>query len=245
MTCYIANKKANNFSKTSGFAVTITDAACDSFYIYILSVFAFFVPRPLLRLLCLVRFCVFCASSTPSVSVVPRWVVCSSVSSMARFVYVCYALVSCLLIYVFRNLLRLHLLCLGELFAYLRLLWLALSASAIHSVCVCYALMSRLLRLRLLGLVLSTSAVCSSFVLFSTLFAPFAFAMLRRVVYSVCVFRSLLCLRLQFYHFHCKLHRITVTYYIVNIKTDNFKTSWVVFLVVLALLFIYFFIFTL
>ena len=38
MTYYIIDKKANNFSKTSSFAINIAVAVYDSLYVYILSV---------------------------------------------------------------------------------------------------------------------------------------------------------------------------------------------------------------
>ena len=59
-------------------------------------------------------------------------------------------------------------------------------------------------------------------------------AVLKSVVCFVCVFYGLLRLHLlsmpcllylrpQFYHFRCKLHGITMTYYIGHRKADNFK----------------------
>ena len=94
MTYYIVNRKVNNFSRMSSFAVTVAVATCDS-------------------------LCV-CALS-------------ASTSSMS-------------------HLFCLRLLCLGESSACLRLIWLALSASAVCSVCICYALVSRLLYLHLLSI---------------------------------------------------------------------------------------------
>ena len=44
-------------------------------------------------------------------------------------------------------------------------------------------------------------------------------------IYSVYVFYSLLRLHPQFYHFHCKLYRITMTCFISHRKVDDFKTS--------------------
>ena len=54
MTCYIIDKKANNFGKTFSFAITITVATCDFLYIGVLSTSVFSIPCPLyLHLLCL------------------------------------------------------------------------------------------------------------------------------------------------------------------------------------------------
>ena len=147
MTYYIIDKKANNFDRTSSFAVTIAVATCDSFYIYALSTFASFV----LCLLCL-HLLYFDELSTPSASFVTCFVCvcCALVSCLLICVFrgllclrllsmpcplrhIYYALVSCLLVYIFCDLLCLRLLCLNELFTYLCFLWLTLFASAIYA----------------------------------------------------------------------------------------------------------------
>ena len=43
MTCYIVDRKVNNFSKTSGFAITVAIAACSSFHVYASLVSTFFI----------------------------------------------------------------------------------------------------------------------------------------------------------------------------------------------------------
>ena len=53
MTCYIINRKANDFSRTSDFAVTIAVVAYGSLCVCILSASAFSMPYLLrLHLLC-------------------------------------------------------------------------------------------------------------------------------------------------------------------------------------------------
>lgn len=127
MICYIVDRKINNFNRTFGFAITVAVAICCSLHVYILSAFAFFVPHPLLRLLCLVHFCVLCALSA-STSSIPHPLLCSL--CFVGSVYVYCTLVSCLLVCFFHSLLRLRLLYLGELSTCLRPPRLILSAFA-------------------------------------------------------------------------------------------------------------------
>ena len=111
MTYYIVDKKANNFSKISDFAITVTIAACNSLRIYILSVFASFVTC-LLSVPRLLHLCLLCLSELFALSA--SFVACSVYVyylCLIYFVYVYYASVNYLL--------RLY------------FLWLALFASAI------------------------------------------------------------------------------------------------------------------
>ena len=87
MTCYIVDRKANNFNKTSGFVVTIAVAAYGSFRVYTLFASMFFVPCLLcLYLLCLGKL--FACLCLP-------WLILFM--SAIYTVYVYYVLVSCLL----------------------------------------------------------------------------------------------------------------------------------------------------
>ena len=158
----------------------------------------FFVSMlyPLLCFLCLICFCVLCALSALSAFAMPWWVVYLSASSVACSVCVCCASISCLLVYIFYGLLRLCLLYLGKLSACLHLPWLAPSAFAIRSVCICYALVNCLLRLRLAWLAPSASAVCAFSALSDALSTLSVFAISRWVICSLCIFYSLFCLRL-------------------------------------------------
>ena len=113
MTYYIVDKKANNLSRTSDFVVTIAITACSSFYVCVLSASAFSVLHLLrLCLLCLGELSahLFLLWLAPSMSTVPRWIVCLFASSVACSVCFYYTSVSCLLVCVFCGLLRLRLL---------------------------------------------------------------------------------------------------------------------------------------
>lgn len=151
-----------------------------------------------------------------------------------------YALVSYLLIYVFHGMLclcllsasclfRLYLLCLGKLFAHLRFLWYVLSTSVVCASSVLF-----------LSVVLGLSApfvssmACFICVYYLCLVRSICFrsicvyclCLIRLICFfSVCVFWGLFRLCPHFYHFHCKLHKIIMTYFINHRKADNFQMS--------------------
>ena len=123
-------------------------------------------------------------------------------------VYVSYALISCQLVYIFRDLLRLRLLCLDELSTCLHLSWLAPSmfaalwwvvfpfaSSVTCSICVCYPFYLHLLYLGELS-TLFASAVYAFSILSSTLLAWSISTMPQWIICSVCVFYGSLCLHL-------------------------------------------------
>ncbi len=243
------DRKANDFSKVSDFTITIAIATCGSLCVYALSTSTSFMPCPLrLRLLCLGE------SSAPSASSMARSVYVYYLY-LVHFVGICCTSVSRLLVCVFYSLLRLRLLsvpllhCLMSRLLHLCLLYLGeLSAPStssmaysvcicclylVHSVCICYALVSYLLvcifysslHLRLLSMPLLHCLVPrllrSRLLCLDESSAPSASS----VTHSVCVccasISHLLRLRLlfvprllrlypQFYHFRCKLHGITV-----------------------------------
>lgn len=145
MTCYIIDRKANDFGRMSGFAVTVAIAICGFFCVCVLSTSASSVLCLLLRPLYLVHsVCICCAS------------------------------ISHLLVCFFRSLLRRYLLCLGESSACLRFPWLAPSISAIPRwvvclsafsvtcpICVCYPLRLRLLYLGKSSTLFASFVTCS------------------------------------------------------------------------------------
>ncbi len=53
----------------------------------------------------------------------------------------------------------------------------------------------------------------------------------------LCLYLRLLCLSCLFHYFYCKLYRITVTYYIVNKKTNDLKTSSFTIVVIVCVFF--------